>query len=196
MKNDLSFMQNHIPFEKRHLPLEERGTYVGSDIHHSNCFGCGAENPASMKIPSTFDENNQRVFFEYIFGKNYEGAPNYVHGGILSAILDEAQGVLCHHIGYFVMTDSLSIKYLKAVPLDTPVLLEAYSTIRKRKRLYTRASIYDKNSGSKLVESSARWYIISEKVLVRKLSVDKDNTVLERIRTALKVNKERIKTKQ
>lgn len=189
-------MKHHIPDDKRDLPVHERGTYIGPDIHHENCFGCGQNNPHGLHIPSTFDIENQKVRFEYTLEDYMEGAPRYAHGGLLATLLDEAQGVLCHHLGFFVMTDSLEVKYRRAVPLGTSVFVEARLTMRRRKRLYSEAWICSKESGEKMVESKARWYILPEKVLARKLYADAiKKEEIDLIHMALEVNRERKKNK-
>lgn len=185
-------MKNQIPKDKRSLPISERGTYIGPDIHHDHCFGCGEKNPHNLQVPSTFIAKEKRVRFTYTFHKNTEGAPGYAHGGAIATVLDEAQGVLCHHLGFFVMTDYLNIQYFKAVSLETKVIVEARTTRRKNKRLYSQATIFLEETGEKLVQSKARWYIISEKVLERKLNMKRKEKELEHIRQALAINRKRI----
>lgn len=148
---------------------------VGQDWHGPNCFGCGVENPFSLKASFLFDETFGEVHFSYEIHKYYEGAPGYAHGGILASLLDEAQGCLCFHIGHVVMTENLHIKYHKAVPVNTTVYIRAWLSAVRKRRLYTRGIIYtitDENSNEVHVSSSASWYVLSERTL-RRLFVDK-----------------------
>ncbi|MCS6983625.1 MAG: PaaI family thioesterase [Leptospiraceae bacterium] len=151
--------------------LASLASYHGQDIHHENCFACGVKNPHRLAVPSTFDESTGEVRFVYTLEKSHEGAPGHSHGGVLASILDEAQGVLCHHLGYFVMTDYFTIKYHKATPLYVPLHIRAYLSAARRRRLYTRATICLENADL-LVESAIRWYILPEKLLVRKFHFD------------------------
>lgn len=168
----------------------QKGSHVGQDIHHENCFACGPKNPLSLGVPSTFNEEKGEVEFTYTLNQNHEGAPGHSHGGVLAAILDEAQGVLCHHLGYFVMTDYFTIKYHKATPLFTPLKIRAFLTAARRRRLYTKASI-SLSTGETLVESSIRWYILPEKVLARKFPTPTSNFSGEKILHILEVNRQR-----
>ena len=147
-----------------------KASLVGQHLHHDNCFACGALNNYSFHIPSTFDEQKGEVCFTYQLRKEHEGAPGYAHGGGLALILDEAQGVLCHHLGHFVMTDGFSIKYHKATPLYKDIKVTAWLTSARSKRLYTKARI--ELGDELLVESKIKWYIIPERLLERRFGED------------------------
>jgi acyl-coenzyme A thioesterase PaaI-like protein len=144
----------------------KKGSMVGQHLHHDNCLGCGATNSYSFHIPSTFNLENGEVEFIYQLRKEHEGAPGHAHGGALALLLDESQGVLCHHLGHFVMTDGFSIKYHKATPLFRDLKIRAWLTSARSKRLYTKARI--ELNGELLVESKIKWYIIPERLLERR----------------------------
>jgi len=141
-------------------------SFVGQQLHHDNCFGCGALNNYSFHIPSSFDEEIGEVKFHFQLRREHEGAPGYAHGGALAVILDETQGVLCHHLGHFVMTDGFSIKYHKATPLYRDLVVSAWLTSARSKRLYTKARIM--LGDEVLVESKIKWYIIPERLFERR----------------------------
>lgn len=185
---------NEIPEAVRSLPVAERGTYIGPEIHHTNCFGCGELNPAGLNIPATFDVDKGIVYFEHQLGMQSEGAPGHSHGGILATLLDEAQGVLCHHLGHFVMTDNLFIKYHRAVPLLKTLIVEAHMTTVRKRRMYTKATIRLKETDELLVESKAKWFIIPEKVLARKFNFERHPDGVENISEALTTNRTRAKS--
>lgn len=155
--------------------LEENSNAVGlglglgkgcNILHQVNCFGCGPKNPYSMHLDLPFDETIGEISTSYSINKNYAGAPEYVHGGILAVIADELQGVLCNHLGYLVMTDSLKVKYHKAVSLEVEYQLHAKLNAVRKSRLYTSAYICD-SQGQRLVESSATWYIMPLRLLFK-----------------------------
>jgi hypothetical protein len=113
-----------------------------------------------------------------------------VHGGVLAALLDETQGTLCYHVGHFVMTEQLHMKYHKASPLGKNLTFRAWLTAVRKRRLYSRASIH-LESGELLASSSASWYVLPERVL-QKLFADRfsaDDS--ERNRIILEANRKR-----
>ncbi|MEM7179884.1 MAG: PaaI family thioesterase [Spirochaetota bacterium] len=140
------------------------------DWHHLNCYACGPANKLSLHADFLFDEATGEVRFTYKTFAEHEGAPDCVHGGVLATLLDESQGVLCFHLGHFVMTDQLSLKYHKASPLQEKLTIRAWlSSVRKR-RMYTKGTIHSQ-SGELLVSSKAKWYVFPEKAIARKFQL-------------------------
>lgn len=56
----------------------------------SNCFVCEPRNAAGLRIPFFHDEDNNTVTATFTLDDRFSGAPSYVHGGLLLAVLDEA----------------------------------------------------------------------------------------------------------
>jgi acyl-coenzyme A thioesterase PaaI-like protein len=168
--------------------VHTNASLVGQQLHHDNCLGCGALNNYSFHIPSTFDEQKGEVEFTFQLRREHEGAPGYAHGGGLALILDEAQGVLCHHLGHFVMTDGFSIKYHKATPLYRDLRITAWLTSARSKRLYTKARI--QLGDEILVESKIKWYIIPERLLERRFG---NGGMENRLKAFLEPNRVRAK---
>ena len=56
----------------------------------TRCYVCEPDNPAGLRIPFQFDDETGIVHAEFTLGPEYSGAPKYVHGGLVVAVLDEA----------------------------------------------------------------------------------------------------------
>lgn len=56
----------------------------------SNCFVCETGNDAGLRIPFFHDEAAGTVTAEFDLDGRFSGAPTYVHGGVVLAVLDEA----------------------------------------------------------------------------------------------------------
>jgi uncharacterized protein (TIGR00369 family) len=56
----------------------------------SNCFVCEPRNDAGLRIPFFHDEGAGIVTATFTLDDRFSGAPSYVHGGLLLAVLDEA----------------------------------------------------------------------------------------------------------
>ena len=171
------------------------GASMGSrDWHTDKCYACGTGNERGLEIDVLFDENVGEVNFEFTPDDFMLGAPGYVHGGVLSAIMDESQGVLCFHIGHMIMTDELHLKYHKATPLHKPVKVHSWMTAVRKRRLYTRATMHSEE-GELLCASSARWYLLPEKTIKRIFygKYGPDQTEYNRVHTILEANRKRAK---
>src|SRR5918911_2720923 len=56
----------------------------------TRCFVCEPDNSSGLRIPFHFDDETKVVHAEFTLGPEYSGAPRYVHGGVVLALLDEA----------------------------------------------------------------------------------------------------------
>lgn len=56
----------------------------------SNCFVCEPRNDAGLRIPFFHDEESGTVTATFTLDDRFSGAPSYLHGGVLLAVLDEA----------------------------------------------------------------------------------------------------------
>ncbi|MCB1156144.1 MAG: PaaI family thioesterase [Leptospiraceae bacterium] len=167
---------------------------IAPDLHPDDCYVCGRENFASLKASILFDEENGEVKFTHNFLGHEKGAPGkrrLVHGGAIAALLDEAQGVLAHHIGHIVMTDQLYLRYHKATPLEEVVEVHAWITTVRKRRLYTRATLKSAQ-GEVLVSSSGRWYLLPDRMIDR-INKDSDELVKGFQKELIEVNRSRAK---
>ena len=56
----------------------------------SNCFVCEPRNSVGLRIPFDHDRDIGCVTAEFTLDDRFSGAPKFVHGGIVLAILDQA----------------------------------------------------------------------------------------------------------
>ncbi len=56
------------------------------------CFVCGKDNPDSMHLRFTYDEDRDCFVCRFRLSKRYTGPPGHAHGGIIATILVEAMG--------------------------------------------------------------------------------------------------------
>ena len=69
-----------------------------------------ASDPASASVPTLISKVN--------FKAQSEGPPGHVHGGASAGLIDEVMGILVWNQKYPGVTQSLNLKYLKALPLN------------------------------------------------------------------------------
>lgn len=56
----------------------------------SKCFVCEASNPSGLGISFFYDPDLEEVLASFELDDRFSGAPSWVHGGIVTAILDDA----------------------------------------------------------------------------------------------------------
>ncbi len=85
----------------------------------SNCFVCEPSNPVGLGIAFVHDDESESVEAEFCLGRDFSGAPHYVHGGLVLAILDEAMAWAAIALGRsMALTRTTSATFLRPVCLD------------------------------------------------------------------------------
>ena len=87
-----------------------------------HCFVCGLENNFGLKL-RFMETGPGEVTAEYTVPEQFQGYPGVVHGGIVTAMLDEVTGRA--HISSentrFMFTAKIEIRFRKNVPVGEPL---------------------------------------------------------------------------
>src|SRR5882724_176832 len=113
----------------------------GQKPRKNYCFGCGLDNPDSMRLKFTYDKKRNRVICRIRLAPRFAGPPGYAHGGIIATILDEAMAKLNKLHGVVAVTGHLAVDYLRPVPLAQPIRLEAHEVRISGRRRFREAEI-------------------------------------------------------
>ena len=125
----------------------------------NRCFGCGAANPAGMKLPFELDLDDRRTRGKFSLGPNYAGGAGFAHGGIIAVVLDEAMGKLSKLTGERAVTAEMSIAYCKPVPVDQEILVEGWQDEEKGRSRFRTAEIRDAH-GNVLARGKGRFVVV------------------------------------
>jgi len=77
------------------------------------------------------------------FGRGSEGPPDHVHGGAISAVLDEAMGAACWVNGHPAVAARLIINFRHMVPLGFSGCVEAWIDHLDRRKVSLSARLTD-----------------------------------------------------
>lgn len=83
------------------------------------CFVCGSINPIGLKVH--FHSEGDTCWTEFTPGDEHQSWPGQLHGGIISALLDETMGRSPYPRDIWTFTARLEIRFRKPVPLGEPV---------------------------------------------------------------------------
>jgi acyl-coenzyme A thioesterase PaaI-like protein len=113
-----------------------------SDVHEFADRGVlvGLSNPVAP--PMRFRFENGASIGEVTFGAAFEGAPGWVHGGIVAAAFDQLFGHLQVTMGVPSLTGNLTIHYRRGTPLHTPLTFEARVERREGRRSHVTGRCY------------------------------------------------------
>jgi uncharacterized protein (TIGR00369 family) len=131
----------HVHVAERREPLTRRKArkVVAAQNITRMCLVCGAENGAGLQarfyeLESGESSDGEPAVTELIGvftpRSEHQGYPGRLHGGILSAIVDETIGraIAAMHPGMWMVTVELTVRYRKPVQLDGEVKAIARKT--------------------------------------------------------------------
>ena len=92
------------------------------------CFVCGRENPLGLAARWESDPDRREVRATLEIPEHFNGFPGTVHGGILTALLDEAAvrtALLDGGFDDLMVTAKLEVAFRRPTPTCTPVVVVA-----------------------------------------------------------------------
>ena len=113
------------------------------------CYACGNANDYGLHME--FRREGDRTICDYEPRAFQQGYPGRMHGGVVSALIDEAMGWAVYHAREWGATARLNIRYRKPVPLDDRLHVEAWITRNRGRLMELRAEVRDA-SGELLAE--------------------------------------------
>ena len=97
----------------------------------------GKANPGAIDVE--VDPDGDEVVAHIFFRKGFEGPPGRTHGGIVAAAFDDVTGFIIGRIGQPAFTGELTVRFVKAVPIETPIEMRARLDGQERRKLFISA---------------------------------------------------------
>jgi len=135
------------------------------------CYGCGDLNPLGLHLHFTMTDDG-RAEAPFVAQLMHQGYPGFVHGGLVTTLLDEAMGWATYGNGIWALTGKLELSFRKPVPVNERLMVRAGITRDRGRIIEAVATLHDETgvllaeakgvlfraSGeqAKLIEESAR----------------------------------------
>lgn len=108
---------------------------IKKQMNEESCFICGFKNPAGL-FAQYYEMDDGKLVCLATGKSEHQSYPDRMHGGIISALLDEAAGrVLWIYEDCFAVTAELTVRFKKPVPLGEQLKIVTERTFDS-KRLY------------------------------------------------------------
>ena len=133
---------------------------IDTERGYNLCFGCGQKNPIGLKLSFQWDGKTARA--EFTPTKFYQGWAGFVHGGIITTILDEAMAYAAAFGGTNCVTASIEARLRRMSPIDEPLIITSSVTKKTRKLVKTRATISLKD-GTLIAEGTSTQFVLDNK---------------------------------
>jgi len=120
-----------------------------------HCFVCGLANPNGLQL-RFYETGPGEVTADYTVPDQFQGYPGLVHGGIVTAMLDEVTGRAHMHGEQtrFMYTAKLEIRFRKNVPVGIPLRVVGQVEKSKTRMASSIGKIYGPD-GDLLAEAKA-----------------------------------------
>lgn len=111
------------------------------DEQAGQCFGCGPKNPQGLRLSFLLDNETHTATAPVHLTRLHEGAPGYIHGGIIATLMDEIMSKLNRPFGVLAMTRHIEVDYLRPSPIGRDLVLTGRHIRRDGRKLFHEAEL-------------------------------------------------------
>jgi len=132
---------------------------LGVDFEHW-CFACGRLNDTGLHLD--FDVSRGRAETRCTPERRHQGYDGTVHGGIVSALLDETMGWAIFHQGIWGVTARLAVTFRLPVPVGDELRVVG-EVVRERSRsIETHGTVTRASDGALMAEAEATFLLMPD----------------------------------
>ncbi len=125
---------------------------LGIDFDHW-CFACGRLNSSGLQLD--FHVFLNRATARYTVDRKHQGYEGTVHGGVVTALLDETMGWAIFHQGIWGVTAKIEVTFKKPVPVGEELVVSGELSKDRGRAIETRGRIARASDGEVLAEATA-----------------------------------------
>ncbi|MCL6516800.1 PaaI family thioesterase [Alicyclobacillus sp.] len=124
-----------------------------------HCFVCGDDNPKGLRI-HFHEEKDGSVHATYRCESTHQGWPGIQHGGITSALLDEACAYVTYFRGLTCMTGQLTVQFHAPIHVGETLDIRARPTRVTRRLMDIEAEIVSA-AGERKASAQAKMVVLT-----------------------------------
>jgi acyl-coenzyme A thioesterase PaaI-like protein len=125
---------------------------LGVDFDHW-CFACGRLNPSGLQLD--FDVSANSATARYTGAQRHQGYDGTLHGGVVTALLDETMGWAIFHQGIWGVTVKLEVTFRRPVPVGEEIVVSGRLTNDRGRTIETKGTVTRASDGTVLAEATA-----------------------------------------
>jgi len=120
------------------------------------CFGCGEKNPCGLKLK--FDWDGKEAKSQFTPTELHQGWQGIIHGGILTALLDEAMAYAACFAEVGGVTALMETKFRRPVAIGQLLIITAWVS-KKTHRFAETGATLTLTDGTVVAEAKATQYL-------------------------------------
>ena len=123
--------------------------------YYGYCWICGEKNKDGLQLKFDLDKGTKTIQTSFIPTETFQGYDEIVHGGILSALLDEATAKLAFELGYNAVTAMLNIRFKNPAKVRERLIIKGKIIETNRKLVLAKATI-QREDGTLIAEGDSK----------------------------------------
>ena len=140
--------------------VEAAGRLVVPNDH--NCFGCGRLNQTGLRLSFYAPTDRARVWAAFTPNADHEGFGGMVHGGIITAVLDEVMGWAHYARGIWAVTGKLSVAFRRPVEVGVATRATGWLVADRGRVLDVAGELRREADATVLAEANATFARVPE----------------------------------
>ena len=125
------------------------------------CFACGRQNPTGLHLD--FDVSRDRATARYTGLERHQGYDGYLHGGVVTALLDETMGWAFFQRGIWGVTARLMVTFREPVVLGDELLVSGWIVRERSRAIETKGQLERVRDGIVLAEADGLFLRMPQK---------------------------------
>ncbi|PJA29823.1 MAG: hypothetical protein CO189_01250 [candidate division Zixibacteria bacterium CG_4_9_14_3_um_filter_46_8] len=130
---------------------------MGKIYRYNNCIICGRDNPMGFNMD--FISENGAVRGKVTPDRKFEGYGGILHGGIVSALLDEAMAKALFAVDIVSVTIGINVRFRKPVKIGQEITVRGEAGSIKKKVAFASGEILLPD-GTIAAESEGKFFIL------------------------------------
>jgi uncharacterized protein (TIGR00369 family) len=114
-----------------------------------------------LKVDFFYDKGIARA--KYVAGEKFQGYKDILHGGIISALLDEVMIKAVIARGILVVTAEIQVKFIKPVKIGEMLFLKGRVT-GEQKRIFTAERTVSNSKGEIVAAGEGKFFKVTEEM--------------------------------
>jgi acyl-coenzyme A thioesterase PaaI-like protein len=123
---------------------------LGVDFDHW-CFACGRQNPSGLHLD--FEVSRGKAVARYTGVQRHQGYDGLLHGGVVTALLDETMGWAIFQSGVWGVTARITVTFKQPVPMGEELVVTGEIVRERGTSIETRGDIKRASDGLLLTEA-------------------------------------------
>jgi len=123
--------------------------------YYGYCWICGERNKGGLRLKFDLNKTAKTLQTSFIPTETYQGYNGIVHGGILSALLDEAMAKLAFELGYNAITALLNVRFKSPAKVKDKLMVRGEIIEVNRRLVLAKATIH-REDGTLIAEGDSK----------------------------------------